>query len=157
MAAALSTDEQVSQYREHLDRAANEVFSTMLGVSCLPAEVERREEAIAAVIGLAGALSGSLVLHCGAGAAMSLTERMTGLKPEEVDATVRDAIGEICNMVAGTWKGYAPHLISGCLLSTPTVVEGQNYELFSQRASLRIERSYRFDDEAVRLTLFCEV
>jgi chemotaxis protein CheX len=109
------------------------------------------------VIGLAGALSGSLVLHTSGAAAMRIAERMTGIETTEVDAMVRDAVGEVCNMVAGAWKGLDPALASGCLLSTPTVVAGSSYELFSQRAPIRIERSYRFEELTFVITISCEL
>ncbi len=69
---------------------------------------------------------------------------------------VRDAVGEIANMLAGAWKGFDPELSSGCLLSTPTVVAGTNYQLFSQRAPMRLERSYRFEESGFSVSLFCE-
>ncbi|MGA8111762.1 MAG: chemotaxis protein CheX, partial [Acidobacteriaceae bacterium] len=78
------------------------------------------------------------------------------MAPEGVDGLVRDAMGEVGNMVAGAWKGFDPKLASGCLLSTPTVVAGDSYELFSQRAPIRIERSYSFEDFGLSVTIFCE-
>lgn len=158
MATMLGTAERIARFQEQMDRAADEVFSTMMGVNCLPAEPmpEGDRETISAVIGLAGALSGSMVLRSGSQAAMRMAERMTGTAPETLDALVRDAVGEVCNMVAGAWKSFDPELISGCLLSTPAVVAGTSYELFSQRAPIRIERSYRFDGQMLTLTLFCE-
>lgn len=147
--------EQVARWEVYLDRAAGEVFSTMVGVSCVPAEAAPAGEAetISAVIGLAGALSGSLVLRVGRAAAERIAERLTGAVAEP--ALVRDAVGEICNMVAGAWKGLDPKLSSGCLLSTPTVVAGLSYDVFSQRAPLRLERAYRFEEQRMLLTLFC--
>lgn len=149
----------VTRFEEFLDRATDEVFSTMLGSGCAPTQVSVAGDrgAISAVIGLAGAMSGSLVLHAGSAAACRIAARMTGVEPEEVDALVRDAIGEVCNMVAGAWKGFDPLLASGCLLSTPTVVAGTSYELFSQRAPIRIERQYAFEDLTFTVTIFCEV
>jgi len=149
----------VARFEEHLDRATDEVFSTMMGVSCAPAASESAADrgSISAVIGLAGTLSGSLVLHTSGAAAMRIAERMTGIPPEEVDGMVRDAVGEVCNMVAGAWKGFDPALASGCLLSTPTVVAGSSYELFSQRAPIRLERSYRFEEMTLVITISCEL
>jgi chemotaxis protein CheX len=146
--------EHLAPWRDHLDRAAHEVFSTMVGVDCTPAEAGPVAEtgAISAVIGLAGALSGSLVLQVGHRAAERLAERLTGGPSEE--AMVRDAVGEVCNMVAGAWKSFDPRLSSGCLLSTPTLVAGERYDLFSQRAPLRIERNYHFDEQMFSLSLF---
>jgi chemotaxis protein CheX len=149
---------EVTRFEGFLDKATDEVFSTMMGVGCAPvgneAKVDR--ETISAVIGLAGALSGSLVLHTSGAAAMRIAERMTGIETAEVDGMVRDAIGEVCNMVAGAWKGFDKELASGCLLSTPTVVAGSSYELFSQRAPIRIERSYRFEELMFVITICCE-
>ena len=148
-----------AQFEAFLDRATDEVFSTMMGVGCLPAQSESGTGPVtlSAVIGLAGALSGSLVLQISGEAALRIAERMMGTAPDEVDAMVRDAIGEVCNMVAGAWKGFDPALASGCLLSTPTVVAGTSYELFSQRAPIRIERSYRFEGMTFAITISCEL
>jgi chemotaxis protein CheX len=81
---------------------------------------------------------------------------MTGVEPVELDALVRDAIGEIANMLAGAWKGYDPELSCGCLLSTPTVVAGASYQLFSQRAPMRLERRYHFEDRQFAVSVFCD-
>jgi chemotaxis protein CheX len=155
----LSCDlKQAAQFEKYLDLAAEEVFSTMMGIHCTPVEecAASEREAVSAVIGLAGSMSGSLVLHCGSQASMRIAEFLTGVAPEKVDATVRDAIGETCNMLAGAWKSFDPAMSSGCLLSTPTVVAGSNYELFSQRAPMRIERSYQFESMHLTITIFCE-
>jgi hypothetical protein len=59
-------------------------------------------------------------------------------------------------MIAGAWKGRDPILASGCLLSTPTVVAGTSYELFSQRAPVRIVRRYRFEELIFTISVVCE-
>lgn len=158
MAAVADAAGRLARFEENLNHAADEVFSTMMGVGCLPAapEAAPERESISAVIGLAGALSGALVLYAGRRAAMRMAELLSGVAPEELDGMVRDAVGEVCNMVAGAWKGREPDLTSGCLLSTPTVVTGSSYEMFSLRAPLRIERSYRFEEHTMILTVFCE-
>jgi chemotaxis protein CheX len=156
---AMSCGVETAQFEINLDRATDEVFTTMVGASCAPAtggSTGPEAETISAVIGLAGALSGSLVLHSSATAAMRIVERMTGIEPDGVDAMVRDAVGEVCNMVAGAWKGLDPALASGCLLSTPTVVAGTSYQLFSQRAPIRIERRYRFEELTLAISISCE-
>jgi len=158
MAAFSGTVKEADRFEEYLDRAVSEVFSVMMGVDCVVAEngAAGERENISAVVGLAGAMSGSLVLHSGRRAAMRMSELMTGSAPDGLDATVRDAVGEVCNMVAGAWKGFDAVMCAGCLLSTPTVVAGCSYELFSQRAPVRIERSYRFEDLTLTMTIFCE-
>jgi len=158
-AAFSGTAAEIARFEQFLDRATDEVFSTMLGAGCQPVEPapEAERGTLSAVIGLAGAMSGSLVLHAGNRAALRMAGKMVGSEPTEVDALVRDAIGEVCNMIAGAWKGFDPEMASGCLLSTPTVVAGTSYELFSQRAPIRIERRYGFEELAFTITIFCEL
>ena len=44
---------------------------------------------------------------------------------------VADAIAEICNMVAGNFKAKIPALGDNCMLSVPTVIRGDDYEMVS--------------------------
>ena len=158
MAAVAGAMAEVAQLEQHLDRAMGEVFGTMLGVSCTRTEMPQAMEGptIAALIGLAGAMSGTLVLQSESKAGMRVSELMTGVGTTEVDTMVRDAMGEMANMVAGAWKGYDPMLASKCLLSTPTVVVGSRYELFSRRATIRIDRVYGFEESAFSVSVACE-
>jgi chemotaxis protein CheX len=156
--AALADGTEIAQLEQSLDRAMGEVFGTMIGVSCARSEsaAPMKGQTIAALIGLAGALTGTLVLQSESSAAMRVSDLMTGMSTTEVDATVRDAMGEMANMVAGAWKGYDPKLASGCLLSTPTVVVGTRYELFSRRATVRIDRVYGIEGSFFSVAVACE-
>lgn len=62
-------------------------------------------ETISSVIGIAGALSGKYVLRCGERTAGRIAEVLTGVELKFRDGLVKDAMGEICNMVDGAWKG----------------------------------------------------
>lgn len=158
MVATAGAETLVRTLGARLDRAMEEVFSTMLGVICSPAQRGECTDGtqITAMIGLAGAMRGSVVLQSGVSAALRLASLMTGVEALEVDTTVRDAVGEMANMVAGAWKGYDPELASRCLLSTPTVVVGERYELFSRKTPIRIDRSYRFEEFMCVATVSCE-
>jgi chemotaxis protein CheX len=158
MTALALVEQEIARLEGYLDRAMGEVFETMMGLGCGPAgDQEATEgETVAALIGLAGALTGTVVVQCSKAGAMRACGAMTGVESTEVDATVRDAMGEVANMVAGAWKGYDPELASRCLLSTPTLVVGKRYELFSRRALIRIERSYRFEAHVCGVTVSCQ-
>jgi chemotaxis protein CheX len=158
MASAANEINLSRAYAHSLDEAVQEVFSLMMDVTC--ASIDDcpidEPETISAVIGLAGAVSGACVLRSGERAAIRMAGALTGIEMLSLDDTVKDAIGEICNMVAGAWKGKLPTLASGCMLSTPTVVTGTNYQLHTQRPEFRIERYYRFESLAFALALVCE-
>lgn len=155
---AAETAEETEILAGRLDRAMDEVFSTMLGVGCDAVESGSRpdELSVTALIGLAGIMTGTVMVQAVAAAAMRVAALMTGSEPPDVDATVRDAMGELANMVAGAWKGYDPELASHCLLSPPTVVTGSRYELFSKKATIRIERAYAFNGVQCAVTIACQ-
>lgn len=158
MAALEVVEQEIARLEGYLDRAMEEVFGMMVGVACsVGGEAEPMEgETVTALIGLAGALTGTVVLQCARAGALKVSGSLTGTEPAEVDATVRDAIGEMGNMVTGAWKGYDPDLASKCLLSTPTVVVGSRYELFSRRALIRIDRNYKFEGHLCAITISCQ-
>ncbi len=158
MGLAVKQTEPVSAYGKAMDEAVDEVFRLMMGVSCESMEdcPIDEPETISAVIGLAGAMSGVCVLRSGEQSAMRMATALTGIEMASLDATVKDAIGEICNMVAGAWKGKLSTLASSCMLSTPTVVTGTNYQLHTQRPEFRMEHYYRFEGHNFSVTLVCE-
>ncbi|QNI34148.1 chemotaxis protein CheX [Alloacidobacterium dinghuense] len=149
---------QESAHALHLDDAVDEVFRLMMGAPCQPAEkgVTDGSETITAVIGLAGAMSGACTLRCGLETSLRMAECMVGTRPQELDAMVKDAIGEVCNMVAGAWKGKHAVLAGGCVLSTPAVVTGTNYQLHMQQQEFRIDRNYRFEEHTLSISIICE-
>jgi chemotaxis protein CheX len=142
----------------HLDDAVDEVFRLMMGAPCtlIDESVTESRETITAVIGLAGAMSGACTLRCDLQTALRMAECMVGIRPTELDSMVKDAIGEVCNMVAGAWKGKHGSLAGGCMLSTPAVVTGTNYQLHMQQQEFRIDRNYRFEKHAISVSIICE-
>jgi chemotaxis protein CheX len=145
-------------YRGAMDEAVEEVFSLMMGVGCKPVDdcPISEPETISAVIGLAGAISGTCVLRSGERGALRMAGALTGIEIAALDDTVKDAVGEVCNMVAGAWKGKLPALASGCMLSTPTVVTGTNHQLHTQRPEFRLQRYYCFESQTFSVMLICE-
>ena len=145
-------------YGSAMDEAVEEVFSLMMGIRCEAMDdcPVNETETISSVIGLAGAMSGTCVLRCGEGTARRIAEALTGIETEGLDDMVKDAMGEICNMIAGAWKGKHPGFASNCVLSTPTVVTGSNYQLHTQRPEFRIERYYRFETSSFSFAITCE-
>lgn len=142
----------------NLDGSVEEVFQLMLGTDCerepVPAAIDA--ESVTAVVGFGGVLSGACVFRTCAAAAIRVATRMTGMEFEEIDDTVKDAIGEICNMIAGSWKGKVPGLAANCGLSVPAVITGRNYRLHVQAPEFRLNHAYRFDDFRFDVTIVCD-
>ncbi len=124
----------------NLDASVKEVFQTMMGGTCLREKdiaVPYTPESVTAVVGFGGLFSGACVLRSNADTAQLLAERMTGMEFEELDDTVKDAFGEICNMLAGAWKGRVPNLAGHCGLSVPAVITGRDYNIHVQSPEFR--------------------
>lgn len=142
----------------NLDAAVDEVFQTMVGVRShrarlpLVDEVER----VTAVVGFGGLLSGACLFRCGGQAAREVAARMAGMPCDEIDATVKDAVGEICNMLAGSWKGKVPALAAQCGLSVPAVITGRDYNLHVQAPEFRLDHVYAFDETHFEVTILCD-
>jgi len=142
----------------NLDLTVEEIFATMLGSACRAVEEKPLEEneTITAVVGFAGLLSGACVFRSGGTAALAIAARLTGMDFAEIDDTVKDAIGELCNMLAGAWKGRIPELSAHCGLSIPAVITGSNYRIHVQAPEFRLDRNYRFADSIFAVTIICD-
>jgi chemotaxis protein CheX len=147
---------------ENLDASVKEVFQMMLGVACERVPPGTREsaraghESVTAVVGFGGLLSGACVFRCGAVAAVNVAAHMTGMSFDEVDDTVKDGVGEICNMLAGSWKSRVPDLAAHCGLSVPAVISGSDYNLHVQAPEFRLNHVYRFEDVLFEVTIVCD-
>ena len=143
---------------KNLDGSVDEVFQLMLGVTCrrdagpLPME----EESVTAVVGFGGLLSGACIFKSDGSTAMKIAAHMTGMEFEEIDDTVKDGIGELCNMLAGAWKGKVPNLAANCGLSVPAVITGRDYNLHVQAPEFRLNHTYEFEDARFEVTIICD-
>ncbi|MDR3725792.1 MAG: chemotaxis protein CheX [Terracidiphilus sp.] len=142
----------------NLDASVEEVFQLMLGVSCqrFPGPVIYEPESVTAMVGFGGLLSGACIFKSGSSAAMKVAARMTGMEFAAIDDTVKDGIGEICNMLAGAWKGKVPDLAAHCGLSVPAVVTGRDYHLHVLSPEFKLHHFYRFEDACFSVTIICD-
>jgi chemotaxis protein CheX len=158
MSVSLRESVQLVSDPRNLDASVEEVFLMMLGVNCqrFPGPVKIEPESVTAVVGFGGLLSGACVFRTGGSSAMKIAERMTGMEFEDIDDTVKDGIGEICNMLAGAWKGKVPNLAANCGLSVPAVITGRDYNLHVQAPEFQLKHTYQFEDAGFEVTIICD-
>lgn len=122
---------EVSTLRSVLELATIEVFDLMVGTKLEPHNEDSPADLdITGMIGLAGSLCGVISIRCSSAAGRLIAAKMLGVPVEEADESMRDAVAEIVNMVAGNFKSK----ISGsnhCMISIPTVITGADYQLRS--------------------------
>jgi len=129
-----------------LEAAAREVFELMLGCQ-LKQAAEARDERLefTSMVGLAGQLCGVLSVHCNSQGATLMASKMLNIAPDKVGPQRDDALGEVCNMIAGNFKNKIPGLSEGCLLSPPTVITGNDYSMHSLGGSRSVQVGMAFD------------
>jgi chemotaxis protein CheX len=149
--------EKVSDPR-NLDASVREVFEMMLGVNCRldDAAMTIEPDSVTAVVGFGGLLSGACVFRSGGMTAIEIAARMTGMEFAEIDDTVKDGIGEICNMLAGAWKSKVPNLAANCGLSVPAVITGRDYHLHVQAPEFQLHHTYRCETMSFEVTIVCD-
>lgn len=137
-----------------MELATREVFNLMLGC-----QLETPEIAVdgafdtTSMVGLAGKICGILTCSCSANAATLMASKMLGVPATAGSREVLDALGEVCNMVAGNFKNKIPGLGDGCLLSVPTVITGKNYSMHSLAESANLEVRFLFEGMPIVVSL----
>lgn len=140
-----------------IESAAREVFEVMLG-----AKLESFEDDPAlvtemiAMVGLSGRIAGVMSFHCTAQGARRMAAKMLGPAArgnEEEDETARDAVGEICNMVAGTFKNKLGQVGNECKLSVPTIISGAECSMQANPGGTHVQMPFTFEGSPIAVSL----
>ncbi len=123
-----TTTPSLEDFTDKAAAVVHHVFGSMLGVkvwstpAASPAESPRR---VVSAVYFVGGWKGAVLLECAPLPAFTFTAKMISIpEPSWVDDDVRDAIGELTNIIAGNLKTALPE---GAELSMPSVVEGSDF------------------------------
>jgi chemotaxis protein CheX len=123
--------------------ATKDVFSAMglMELEYGPSVIGRGGEIlsnISSMLGLGGGVRGILAIHCPASVAKDITGGFLGMEIEELNDDVKDAIGELTNMVAGNLKIFFAKIGIDIRLAIPTSVIGEGYHTSGLFGATRI-------------------
>jgi len=143
-------------------RAVPDVFKTMLG---LPARLIQRTEGkvepwpplspvpsealphVVGTVGFLGDVSGLIYIYLEESFAAQCTASLLGLTAAELMAmgqeAVNDAVGELTNMIAGSFKNNLCNAGHTCKLTIPSILRGRNFVVEPTSSARRY--AYRFD------------
>lgn len=139
-----------------LECSAKEVFQMMVqtDLTAIPGEATGEPAGdTTAMVGMAGALCGVMSIRCTSRTAESIAGRMLGSTGTVQPSDIADAIAEICNMVAGNFKSKISMLGDQCMLSVPTVIRGDDYEMVSLADGEHIALSLAYDESPIWICL----
>lgn len=117
-------------WEELLYQGAQEVFEMMIGIPLRRcADNEPAAGELTAVIGLAGPLTGVFAIRCDEKTAIGIARGMLGVDESEARSEMWDAMGEVCNMVVGSFKRRVGSVGELSVLSVPSVIHGRDYRV----------------------------
>lgn len=128
---------------ESISKATVEIFQTMLMMDAVPGEpMDTRagsfKDSVTGIVGLAGPSKGMVAIHIPEKTALKITSAFLCMEVDSIDDDVKDAIGELANMVAGSIKADLSDDSKEYKLSIPSVVCGAEYQIECLAESQRV-------------------
>ena len=144
---------ELTVYREDVARIVVTVFQTMLDLETIPTHTDTSPapDGLTAAIYFAGSWRGAVLFQCTREQAFEFTHRLMSIdRPDSINDDVRDALGELANMLAGNLKSVLPR---GVDISMPSVVEGTDYSVRVCGGNLTDRLSFTGDLGLIWVTL----
>ena len=152
--------------------SAEKVFSTMMGTSSklfvaynngeTPAKTHPRlnvtadQMMVVGMIGFLGNIKGVIYIYVDEATSVAITSAFLGMDKAELKdnhETVNDALGELSNMISGTFKNQLCDKGYNCRLTIPSILRANNFTIEPLPGALH--RMYQFEifDSAMGLEL----
>lgn len=122
----------------YIYKVVKEIFATMVFLEPVQGKpVNRTKDSnhippgkkdISGIIGLGGTLTASIIVHFEKESALKITSSMLGTPYTQIDGEVKDAVGEISNMIAGGVKVELAKTGIDLDQSLPIVVSGSDFD-----------------------------
>ena len=122
-----------SLFIDELTAATCDVFKTMVfqeveAASPITGDALRPRANVVGTVAFAGKTSGLVVFYSTMDAAQAITASMLGIEPASVNGELHDAIGELTNMIAGSFRTRMAHAKGEAwAISVPTVTVGSDF------------------------------
>lgn len=140
-----------------LTSATEEVFDTMLAVpiqSRPPVTGALEVPAnVVATVAFAGHRKGLVVVYASMAGARTITSSLLGIPLHDVNGEVPDAMGEIANMVAGTFRNRLAAVEPSSDISVPTVTIGTDFSTLYSSATYRARCPFDMQGEVLSVEL----
>jgi chemotaxis protein CheX len=143
---------------DSLFAGAKEVFETMIFMSleqCSDSSEAPQGDCLIGTITFTGDLEGCVGVCCSMACATAIAANMLGTEPgvEISEGEVRDALGEVVNMVMGSFKARIIDNVGAVQVSIPTVVQGLALNTVPIGKEDRVSMPVMLDEHVVQLSL----
>ncbi len=143
--------------KTNVTKSVLDVFDTMLSFQLETVEdapaTDVTEKRIVGSVNFAGQVCGIILIHIQDEFARNMAAAMLGMTIEEIesDEEVRDVICEISNIVGGNLKSFFNDSGFYCVLSTPSITSGENFDITSLNTERYESISYRYQAYNIRV------
>ncbi len=130
-----------------------EVLTTMAFVKPRPGKPYLKKNNLAkgdvsGIIGITGTIKGSLALSFSTGSILKIVSNMLGEEMTSINGDIRDAVGEITNMVSGAARKKIEAMGYSLSASLPTVVSGKEHSIMHVLGGPSVVIPFEMDEGA---------
>lgn len=141
--------------QEDLIAMNEQIWASMLGITITSSESTELPQHGAGYIGacvqLVGAWQGAVLVDCSLGLAQRAAKSFQGKHEREISVDeVRDTVGELANMAAGSVKALLPQPTH---ISLPSVADGRDYDLTVRRGKVVLQCPFESEGERLMVSL----
>jgi chemotaxis protein CheX len=131
------------------------IWSSFLGLDVIPAEHTTLKPTdrpyVSGCVTFAGQWNGAVTIDCCMELAREAAGKMFEMEPGSVSSDeVRDALGELVNMLAGNVKTVLP---DSCNISLPSVTQGTDYQISISGGEVVCRLGFKCENKAMLVTL----
>lgn len=146
------------EHAQHIIESTQEIFSSMIMLDIAPGEPFKRNDdclrnSISGIIGLAGTTKGLLAIHLSNDAALAVTTAFLGMDVDQINEDVRDAVGELANMLGGSLKAVLDPNGSDIQLSMPSAIHGEEYSVDCLANASTVSVPFKVEDHRFTVEL----
>ena len=103
------------------------VFKPLVRMPATQGEVTPKGTNVVATVAFAGHRRGLVAIHSSIDTARNIACAMLGIPEDEVNGEIPDAMGEVANMVAGTFRNKLAAIEPASAIAVPTVTIGSDF------------------------------
>lgn len=143
---------------ETLQSATEEVFETMIfrsltSQSPIEGEALRPQSNVVGTVGFVGSASGLVAFYSTLDGAREIAGSMLGMEPAEVNGEMPDAIGEVTNMIAGSFRTRMAAQGQPWAITVPTVTMGSDFYIKPHVQGRRVLIPFKMDAHEIFVEL----
>lgn len=136
--------------QSHIQAAMAEIFASMVMMEIDVSETNLDldaplKQSLTAIIGFSGTTKGLVALHMPKEVALAITSSFLMMDVDVINEDVKDAIGELTNMICGEVKNKLVTTGLEVELSIPTTIVGDSYDFRCGAETERLLTSFKVD------------